>query len=126
MRSCFTSNANVGTKLRAINHFCRGLAAACVLVAVMSPARGEVPAGSQEKAELYYKGLATKLNYSTPDLIGDTTLTDLAVYLGYSDLTADQMETESPKQLMARGAAGDVLVSRFFAPKIMNVKVKEG
>ena len=86
----------------------------------------EVPTGSREQAEAYYKGLALKLSYSTPENIGQTTLTDLAAYLGYVGLTADALEFDSPKQLMARGTSDEVLVSRFFAPKIMNVKFKEG
>src|SRR5205807_9373900 len=71
--------------------------------------------------------LSTTLKYSTPQTIGDTTLTDLAKYLGYNALTAEKLESDAPETLMGSGAAAsDVLVSRFFAPKIVNVKFKEG
>ena len=87
----------------------------------------DVPTGSLSSAKKYYKSLSEKLNYSTPDKISQTTLTDLAAYLGYRNLTLTNLEYEDPEVLMGLGAdRADVLASRFFAPKIMNVKFKEG
>jgi len=125
MRSCFTSNSNFGPKPALIGHFRQGLATACVLLAAASPARADVPSGSLAEAKDYFEKLSTTLQYSTPEKIGDTTLTDLATYLGHKTLTAEKLEFDPPEKLMANGAAGDVLVSRFFAPKITNVKFKE-
>lgn len=88
--------------------------------------RAEVPSGSLAEAEAYYAKLSKTLNYSTPENIGQTTLTDLVAYLGYPGLDATRLEFDPPESLMANGGAGDVLVSRFFAPKIMNVKFPEG
>lgn len=135
MRSPSNSNSRFGRKPRFFIHNCQGLATAFillsfVLLATTSPVRAEVPSGSEEEAKAYYESLSTALNYSTPEKIGETTLTDLAAYLGYRTLTAEKLEFDPPDTLMADyefGATpGDVLVSRFFAPKIMNVKFKEG
>lgn len=110
-----------------VNCFGRGLAPACLVMLATLVARAEVPTGTREDADIYFRKLSATLNYSTPDGIGQTTLTDLAAYLGHNTLTAENLEFDLPETLMASGAAkGDVLVSRFFAPKIMNVKFKEG
>lgn len=128
MRTRFTSATGLVPQLVLISQFRAGLVSLCLLLLllIVSRARADVPTGSREDAELYYRKLSAALNYSTPDKIGETTLTDLALYLGYTNLTADQLEFDSPRQLMAKGGDGEVLVSRFFAPKIMNVKFKEG
>jgi hypothetical protein len=98
-----------------------------LLMVATSAARAEVPTGSKAEAEAYYKKLSTTLNFSTPAEIANTTLTDVAAYMGYPELTAARLEFEHPASLMWLGAAkGDVLVTRFFEPKIMNVKYKEG
>ena len=44
--------------------------------------RAEVPSGSRAEAEAYFAKLSKTLNYSTPENIGQTTLTDLAAYMG--------------------------------------------
>jgi len=126
MRSKSTSNPIVMAKLKLVGHLCQGLVLACLLMAAALFARADLPNGSKVEAEDYFKKLSATLQYSTPDKIGETTLTDLATYLGFKTLTAEKLEFESPEKLMANGAAGDVLVARFFAPKIMNVKFKEG
>ncbi|MBN9118518.1 MAG: hypothetical protein J0I06_05050 [Planctomycetes bacterium] len=135
MRPRFASNSQFALERRPFIRICQGLTAVLVLLAFVllvspSPVRAEVPSGSLEEAKAYYEKLSTALNYSTPEKIGETTLTDLAEYLGYKTLTAEKLEFDSPDALMAdyeHGATpGDVLVARFFAPKIMNVKFKEG
>jgi hypothetical protein len=125
MRLRFTQNSNVGPKPGLFHHFCQGLAAACVLLTAVLLVRADVPSGSLEEAKKYYKKISKDLKYATPEKIGDTTLSDLATYLGYKTLTAQKLEFDPPEKLKDNGAAGDVLVSRFFAPKIMNVKFSE-
>lgn len=127
MHSRLMSGSNVRNKPGPGSLFRRESAIICVVLAAASIARAEVPSGSMDEAKAYYEKLSTSLNYSTPKDIGETTLTDLAAYLGYKTLTAEKLEFDSPDTLMANGAnPGDVLVARFFAPKIMNVKFKEG
>lgn len=131
--------------------FGQTLAAVCFFLAA-AVVQAEVPTGSREEAEEYFVSLSKTLKYpatlytgsNVPDAetikitIANTTLTDLAAYMGYPTLTAEKLEFGDPGTLaadgkyppgtlMANGAKpGDVLVSRFFAPKIMNVKFKEG
>ena len=92
MRSRFTSKSNFGRKRRLINFFGRGLTTVCVLMAAASLAWAEVPSGSLEEATAYFATLSKTLKYSTPEKIGETTLTDLADYLGYKTLTAEKLE----------------------------------
>ncbi len=133
MRSPAISNSQCGPKRRLFIRIGQGLATAFVLLTfvllgVTLPVRAEVPPGSLEEAKAYFAKLSKNLKYSTPEKISETTLTDLAAYLGYKTLTAEKLEFDPPETLMADYGAtpGDVLVSRFFEPKIMNVKFKEG
>jgi hypothetical protein len=102
-----------------------------------------VPAGSEAEARKYYHDLSRKIGFQIQDPIQDkpgttTTLVDVAKYLGFTTtspaepLTAQELQDASPADLMDSGAfgkrlggvplaPGDVLVARFFAPKISNV-----
>lgn len=106
--------------------------------------------GSLEEASAYYKQLAGTLGFLTPATIeSQATIQTLLNYLGYAGLTAADVEFVPPTVLMdlpAQIAAGktppvsnlaavkqtfaasvarpaEVLVSRFFAPKIVNFSV---
>jgi hypothetical protein len=115
----------------------------------------DVPQGSPLGATNYYKFLSQKLNFSTPDLIFQTKLDDVTAYFGYAGLTGRDLQNNPPGILMSAnlllelakspvgaqlfeksdgivsniGAnpfdTGDVLVTRFFAPKIMNISLPE-
>jgi hypothetical protein len=112
----------------------------------------DVPTGSEDKAKKYYTGLAKTLEFSTPEKIFQTKLDDVATYLGYDGLTGEDLQNISPKvlmspdQLLSPGAgfnvlrradifaasqgavpirSGDIVATRFFAPKIMNIKDPE-
>lgn len=103
--------------------------------------------GSQAEASAYYKQLAQTLGFLTPKTIeAQATLQTLLNYLGYAGLSAADVEYVEPNVLMdlpkqiAAGKApavsnlaavkqtfaanlarpGEVLVSRFFAPKIVD------
>ena len=90
--------SELGARTGLIGRLRFGLAAAGLLLAATWLVRADVPTGSRDKA----------------------------AYLGYDGLTADRLEFDAPEVLAKGGAAGDMLVSRFFAPKIMNVKFNEG
>jgi hypothetical protein len=104
----------------------------------------DVSPGSKAEAEQYYRQLADTIGFSTPAKIFDTTLDDVATYLGYDGLTGADMQNlpsdvlMDPDKLLAPnvlknrdrliaalhgGKLGpdDILVSRFFAPKIVNI-----
>lgn len=115
----------------------------------------EVPHGDPETTTNYYTALSEKLNFSTPDHIFETRLDDVAKYFGYDGLTGRDLQNNQPEVLMSSdqlvGAAksadgprlfdqperivaafgtnpfadGDVLVTRFFAPKIININLPE-
>lgn len=96
-----------------------------------SSTKTSIPAGSKAQAELYYKDLAAQIGFNvTPT----TKLDDVLPYLGYAPrssaapITAQELQDASPSELMdvsklgkrlgMQLTAGDVLVARFFAPKI--------
>jgi hypothetical protein len=103
-----------------------------------------IPSGSEVEARKYYQDLSAKIGFQIQDppsgQVGPTTtLVDVAAYLGYTakppapPLTAkEDLQNASPEALMDPAAlgrrlgglalsAGDVLVARFFAPKISDV-----
>ncbi|MDI1446419.1 hypothetical protein [Polyangium sp. 6x1] len=104
-----------------------------------------LPNGSPEKATEYYKKLSKTLGIRTPDTVLSTNLDEVLAWLGYRGLATVDLENLSPEALMCLGAPtcgdvklssptglsqllqqgplrpGDILVSRFFAPKITNV-----
>jgi hypothetical protein len=102
-----------------------------------------IPSGSDAEARRYYQDLGDKIGFQVQDPTPDesaptTTLVDVAAYLGYIakppavPLTAKEVQDASPAELMDLTAlssrlgglslsAGDVLVARFFAPKISDV-----
>lgn len=120
-------------------------------------ARADVPTGSEEGAKKYYRSISTSLAFSTPVGIFQSTLDDVASYLGYAGVTGADLQDISPAVLMAPNrllakcepsaapcrdtlrnrdavvaALGgvpinpdDVLATRFFAPKIMNISIPE-
>jgi len=104
--------------------------------------------GSPEAATNYYRSLSKTLDFSTPEKIFQTTLDDVAAYLGYDGITGADLQNLPPSALMnpdqllapstltnrdrfiaSVGAVpirpDHILVSRFFAPKIMNIREPE-
>jgi hypothetical protein len=102
-----------------------------------------IPTGSEGEARKYYQDLAQKIGFPIQDPSSGqsgptTTLVDIATYLGYAAkapavaLSAKELQDALPADLMdpvGLGrrlgnlplSAGDVLVARFFAPKISDV-----
>lgn len=113
----------------------------------------DVPQGSPLAATNYYRFLSQKLNFSTTNQIFGTKLDDVAAYFGYAGLTGRDLQNNPPGILMSANLllelaksptgsqlfehsneiisnigvnpfdTGDVLVTRFFAPKIMNISL---
>jgi hypothetical protein len=136
-----------------------GLAFSLSLAASLAPinARAAVPHGTEDGARIYYQALAGTLGFSTADAIFQTTLNDVATYLGYAGVTGADLQDLPAAVLMtpdlllapctAEGGSclsslrnreavvaslgavpirpDDILVSSFFAPKIMNVRDPE-
>src|SRR5688500_138981 len=120
------------------------------------PASGKIatgiPQGSAERAERYYRGIATTLRFKDDKTILESTLDDVPRYLGYDGLSGRDLERLASAVLMDPAALGkqcdpqtpcdtavsdatafsrafgvrpirpgDILASRFLAPKIANV-----
>lgn len=91
---------------------------------ISSPGIGiRVTPGSPDETTAYYERISVKLGvgntrHDLPDL------TALLGYLGYSSLSAEDLEFKSPPDLMAIFPNDQLLVSRFFAPKIVDFNVK--
>src|SRR5215469_13650707 len=126
-----------------------------VLVICTMDSRADVPQGSPQNATNYYKALSQKLNFSTSDQIFQTRLDDVATYFGYDGFAYRDLQDDSPTLLMSPGlllnaakstnasslfenperivsllesnpfTVGDILATRFFAPKIMNISLPE-
>lgn len=101
-----------------------------------------IPSGSEEQARRYYHDLTLVIGFNIHDPTSGeekaTTLDDLFKFLGYvprgaaSPLTGKDLQDAAPSELMDPTklsqrlgglslASGDVLVARFFAPKISDV-----
>ncbi len=125
-------------------------AALLILIRILltPTALADVSHGTPEAATNYYRGLAKEIAFSTPENIFATTLDNVASYLGYDGITGADLQNLPPPTLMNpdfllapnaltnRDAVitslgpiairpDDILVSRFFAPKIMNVNEPE-
>ena len=134
--------------MRGSRHLLRGglacaAAAGFVFLAgvVFNAARADVSPGSADKARKYFRELSGTIGFSSPDGIFNTTLDDVAAYLGYDGLTGADMQNlpsdvlMEPAQLLEQAKnrdklaatlggklkPDDILVSRFFAPKIVNI-----
>ncbi|MCZ8548314.1 hypothetical protein OOJ09_29435 [Mesorhizobium qingshengii] len=101
-----------------------GATAASADEVISDPGIGiRVAPGSQAETTTYYERISTKLG------VADTrrdlpSLTALLRHLGYRSLTAEDLEFKSPSDLMATFPNDQLLVSRFFAPKIVDFNVK--
>jgi hypothetical protein len=127
-----------------------GAIVAYVLVATLAVI-GTVPQGDAAAATSYYRQIAADLDFHDPSTMLDSTLDDALAYLGYAGLSALDAEVLSSAALMdptvlgrscqapiCPGAVsnpalfqqtfgpaplqtGEILASRFFAPKLINV-----
>lgn len=77
-----------------------------------------VDPGTEAKALAYYKDVLTKDTGFKTD--PRPALNDLLGYFGFS-LTGEELEKEDPDAIMKNFPGGEVLIARFFAPKITDV-----
>ncbi len=81
--------------------------------------RLQVRTGNEPVARQYYRNVVSlQMKFATPDTIETTSIKDLLAYFGYTGLSPKDLHQLSSEQLMALGADGELLATRFFAPKI--------
>ena len=124
----------------------------CIVVQNPLSLRADVPHGTPEGATNYYKAFSATCGFSTSEQVFQTTLDDVADYMGFHGITGADLQNLSPDILMhpdrtlalsnkitsGLGAfqhpdvlqgtlaasplqPDEILVTRFFAPKIMDV-----
>lgn len=82
--------------------------------------RAQVLEGTAAAAETYYRQtVSPQIQFLTEQTILGSTIRDLLNYVGYPDLTATDLHRFGSDDLMS--APGDILATRFFAPKITDV-----
>jgi hypothetical protein len=91
-----------------------------------SATRLRVDKGDQAGADKYYDSIHAKLTDFPKAKLQDSTLDDMLAYFGYAELRPSLAEQLDPAGLMREGLipgvkTGDILCTRFFAPKIINV-----
>jgi hypothetical protein len=85
----------------------------------------QVVQGTEDAARTYYKTVvASQMNFESATTIESSNIKSLLTYFGYPAITAKDLHQLSSDQLMGLSAAGDILATRFFAPKISDVKEK--
>lgn len=81
--------------------------------------------GSEAAARTYYRDtLSTQTGFETPETIESTTIKNLLIYFGYSNINAKDLHGLASDALMGLSSQGDILATRFFAPKITDVQDK--
>jgi hypothetical protein len=86
--------------------------------------RFQVDEGSEAAARKYYReAVSPQIAFLTPQQIENSSLRDLLIYFGYPNLSPVDLHRLSSEDLMAL-SPGDILATRFFAPKITAVSAK--
>ena len=109
---------------------------------LLAAASQGVPHGTKAKAIAYYTNLSAFLEFRDPATITNSTLDDVPAYFGYAGVAALDLQNILPESLMDSATLaiavtnsalfhtnfdghplqpGEILSSRFFAPKIINV-----
>jgi len=150
----YESYLNAGARGHLFPHCAKAATVAlAALIAALIPLKlnADVPHGTAEGATNYYKAFSGTSGFSTPDQIFQTTLDDVADYMGFHGFSGADLQNLPPDVLMhpekslsvssgpaTRGVfqnnnalqntfslspllADEILVTRFFAPKIMDV-----
>lgn len=85
--------------------------------------RTQVDQGSEAAAKEYYREvLSPQTGFLTPDTILASSLQDLLTYFGQDGVRPSDLHGATSEELMSRGADGEILASRFFAPKVTSVQ----
>jgi hypothetical protein len=87
--------------------------------------RPQVEEGNIDAARKYYsETVSPQLKFLTPATIANpssSSIKDLLAYFGYTNIAAKDLHRLSSDEIMNLSAAGDILATRFFAPKITAV-----
>ena len=87
--------------------------------------RQQVEQGKEEDAIEYYRNtVAPQTGFPFENNLTETSVAKLLQYLKYPELTVLDLHTLSSAELMAKGQEGEILATRFFAPKITDVTHK--
>lgn len=82
----------------------------------------QVEAGAADLARKYYREtVSPQIAFLTPETISKSSIRDLLDYFGYQTVQARDLHAQSSQELMKRDSLGDILATRFFAPKITDV-----
>lgn len=82
----------------------------------------QVEQGTADAARKYYRDtVSPHLVFLTPDTISKSSIRELLDYFGYQSVQARDLHILSSTELMKLAPAGDILATRFFAPKITDV-----
>jgi hypothetical protein len=84
-----------------------------------------VDEGTEANAADYYKTkVSAQIELLTPETIVGSDIKQLLEYMGYTNITSSDLHRLGSKELMAKASDGDILASRFFAPKVTDVVEK--
>lgn len=84
-----------------------------------------VTPGNDQAARTYYrKTLSPQMGFESAATIEGSSIKSLLTYFGYPNVSAGDLHRLKSQELMALGAAGDILATAFFAPKITDVQEK--
>jgi hypothetical protein len=85
----------------------------------------QVIQGSEDAARQYYRKIvAAQMKLEAETTIETSTIKSLLTYFGYPGINARDLHQLSSESLMALSSDGDILATRFSAPKISDVKDK--
>ena len=92
----------------------------------VEPTELRVTPGKPEDADAYYNAVKAKLE-NFPKKLQESTIPDMLAYQGYGDLKPEDLELLDPAAIMKLPGvkADEILVTRFFAPKIINVSAPQ-
>ncbi|HBB88817.1 MAG TPA: hypothetical protein DC047_14505 [Blastocatellia bacterium] len=84
--------------------------------------RFQVNEGNIDAAKKYYREtVSPQLSFLAADTIEKSGIKDLLEYFGYANITPKDLHRLPSDEIMKLSAAGDILATRFFAPKITAV-----
>lgn len=87
--------------------------------------RTHVEEGTSDAAKEYYRDtVSPHLQFLTSETIEGSTIKNLLEYFGYNDVTATDLHRLASIDLMELSEEGNILATRFFAPKITDVNEK--
>jgi hypothetical protein len=85
----------------------------------------QVEQGNEQAARKYYREVVSRqMKLETETTIESSSIKALLTFFGYPNVNPSDLHGLSSDQLMGLSASGDILATRFFAPKISDVEDK--